>query len=54
MKNLGMHSKLLQHSTQGYVDDIWGIVEDLDKAKQYIMQCRQALSWMGQDEHWQD
>jgi len=47
MNKQNLHSTLLQHSTQGYVDDIWGIVEDLDKAKLFIQQCKKALYWMG-------
>jgi len=33
MNKKKLQSTLLQHSTQGYVDDIWGIVEDLNTAK---------------------
>ena len=29
-------SSVLEHSTQGYVDDIWGTVETVETAKKYI------------------
>jgi len=49
MNKKQLQSTLLQHSTQGYVDDIWGIVENLETAKTFITQCKKALNWMGLD-----
>ena len=43
----GLNSSVLKHSTQGYVDDIWGLVDSVDKAKTFIMECNHILTWMG-------